>query len=139
MIPFARDLLQRGTRVILTANLIPSLNDITHDEMTGLVETIARSDVTLQRALTEGRLELLSSGNGLPVIDLSRVSGRLCAAVRSRKVDLIVLEGMGRALESNYDAQFKCDALKLAMIKDAGVAELFGGKVYDLVFRFEPV
>jgi len=139
MIPFARDLLQRGTRVILTANLTPSLNDITHEELTALVDTIARSDLTLQRALAEGRLELIPSGNDLPLIDLSRVSSGLCAAVRRRNVDLIVLEGMGRALESNYDARFNCDALKVAMIKDAGVAELFGGKVYDLVFRFEPI
>ena len=139
MIPFARDLLRRGTRVILTANSTPALNDITHDELAALVETIAEFDAELRQALVDNRLELIPSGNRLPLIDLSRVSSQLCAAVRSRNVDLIVLEGMGRALESNYDARFNCDALKLAMIKDPGVAELFGGKLYDLVFRFEPV
>ena len=138
MIPFARDLLQRGTRVILTANLTPSLNDITHDELTVLVETIAGFDPTLRHALANGRLELVSSGNGLPLIDLSRVSDQLCEAVRRRGVDLVAIEGMGRALESNYDARFNCDAMKLGMIKDPGVAEVFGGKLYDLVFRFEP-
>ena len=138
MIPFARDLLQRGTQVILTANQTPSLNDITHDELTALIETIARFDATLSSALADGRLEMITSGNGLPLIDLSAVSAALCDAVRSREVDLLVIEGMGRALESNFDARFTCDTLKLGMIKDPGVAQAFNGKMYDLVMRFEP-
>jgi type II pantothenate kinase len=44
---------------------------------------------------------------------------------------------MGRAVESNLDARFSCDALKIAMIKMAIVAERCGGKLYDLVCRFE--
>jgi hypothetical protein len=35
MVPFARELLRRGTRVILTANSDPALNDITHVELVG--------------------------------------------------------------------------------------------------------
>ena len=139
MIPFARDLLQRGTHVILTANLTPSLNDITHAELTALIETIAGFDATLRSAVAEGRIELVSSGNGLPLIDLSQLSSQLCQAVRRRDVDLVVIEGMGRALESNFDARFTCDALKLGMIKDGGVARAFGGKLYDLVMRFDGV
>ena len=30
------------------------------------------------------------------------------------------------------------DVLKVAMVKDRGVADALGGKVYDLVLRFEP-
>ena len=32
-------------------------------------------------------------------------------------VDLIVVEGMGRAIETNLNATFSCDSLKLAMVK----------------------
>ena len=52
-------------------------------------------------------------------------------------IDLIVLEGMGRALESNFDARFTCDTLKIAMIKDEGVASALDGELFDLICRFE--
>jgi type II pantothenate kinase len=42
---------------------------------------------------------------------------------------------MGRGVESNLDAEFSCDALNLAMIKDSGVATRHGGKVFDVVCR----
>ncbi len=32
-------------------------------------------------------------------------------------VDLVVVEGMGRAIETNLYASFSCDSLKLAMVK----------------------
>ena len=36
-------------------------------------------------------------------------------------------------------SRFKCDALKLAMIKNQHLAQkLFGGKVYDCVCLYEP-
>ena len=44
---------------------------------------------------------------------------------------------MGRALESNYEAKFKVDAIKLAMIKEQIVAERHGGKLFDTVCRFD--
>lgn len=142
MFPLARDLLQRGSRVLLTANTGPSLNDVTHGELVELVGRIAGWDAATAAALDDGRLTLLPSGNGQPLIDLSRVSPALADAVeggdKSRGCDLVVLEGMGRAVESNYDARFTCDCLKLAMIKDEGVASAMGAEVFDLVCRFEP-
>lgn len=33
------------------------------------------------------------------------------------KVDLIVIEGVGRSIHSNFNAKFKCQSLKLAVIK----------------------
>ena len=44
---------------------------------------------------------------------------------------------MGRGLESNFDAIFSCDVLKVAMIKDSLVAKRHGGNVFDIVCRFE--
>ncbi|MEM6550896.1 MAG: ARMT1-like domain-containing protein [Planctomycetota bacterium] len=139
MLPLARFLLQQGTDVILTANTEPSLNDVTHDELTALVETVSGLDPVLAEARASGRLTLVASGNWAPLIDLSRVSPALAQAVVERGVDLVVLEGMGRALESNFDAELRCDCLKLAMIKDLGVADALGGaELFDLVCRFEP-
>ena len=139
VLPFARSLLNRGTEVVLAANSAPSLNDITHDELSALVQTMASWDESTARALREGRLELVPSGNGTPLIDLSRCSSRLNEAIRRRGVDLVVLEGMGRALESNYDVLLTCDTLKIAMIKDQGVADVHGAELFDLVFRFDAV
>ncbi len=138
MIPFARELLLRGSMVILTANSKPSLNDVTYDELLVLMDRVAAIDPTLRDALVDGRLKLTPSGNWLPLIDLRCVSKELADLVRAHPVDLLVLEGMGRAVESNLHASFTCDTLKIAMIKDEGVADSLGGTLYDLVLRFEP-
>lgn len=39
-------------------------------------------------------------------------------------VDLVVLEGMGRGIETNLNAEFKCDALNLGMVKHPEVSLL---------------
>ena len=39
-----------------------------------------------------------------------------CVAA-AEDVDLVVVEGMGRAIETNLYASFSCDSLKLAMVK----------------------
>lgn len=137
MIPLARDLLRRGGRVILTANTTPSLNDITHDELVGLLRLIGTWDQVIGDAQKDGRLTTVASGNGLPLIDLACVSAELAQTVRDNDIDLVVLEGMGRAVESNLEARLTCDVLKIAMIKDLGVAQSLGGELYDLVFRYE--
>lgn len=139
MLPFARELLRAGTGVILTANATPTLNDVTHDELTVLIDTIAGKDALIGDSLKSGQLELITSGNGAPLIDLRRVNPDLAEAIYRRDVDLCVIEGMGRAIETNFDAAFTCDTLKLAMIKDLGVAEAMGSELYDLVLRFDQV
>ena len=135
MLPWARWLLKRGTRVILTANAAPSLNDVTHDELVALVERVVAWDPVFADALTQGRLRLIASGNGAPLIDLSNLSEELVAACAS--ADLVVLEGMGRSIESNWHVRFNCDAIKIAMLKEKDVASSLGGQMYDLVMKFE--
>ncbi|MCG8512000.1 MAG: ARMT1-like domain-containing protein, partial [Rhodospirillales bacterium] len=137
MIPFARWLLQAGTRVVLTANTTPSLNDITHEELLMLLEWIVPMDGTLAQAMTDSRLTCVPSGNGAPLIDLSRISPELAAACEG--IDLVVLEGMGRAVESNLNAKLTCDCLKICMLKDEDVAVSLGGQVFDVVLKFEQV
>ena len=56
---------------------------------------------------------MCSSGSDLPVIDLRRVSQRLASV--SEDADLVILEGMGRAVETNLEAAFDCDALRIGM------------------------
>lgn len=135
MLPFVRHLLRRGTRVVLTANTEAALNDITHDELVELVNDVAAIDPAFRQGLDAGHLVLVGSGNGLPVIDLSCVSAELSR--EAWDADLLVLEGMGRALESNFNTAFTCDTLKIAMVKEGDIARRLGGKVYDVVCRFE--
>jgi type II pantothenate kinase len=156
MIPFARELLRRGTDVCLVANSLPAINDVTAEEMREVVLLAAKKCDILTRALasavatapktagdfkvapTMGSLTVCASGSGSPCLDLRRVSHELCEV--SEGADLIVLEGMGRAVHTNYAAAFNCDTLKLAMIKNSRLAErLFNGRIYDCVCKFEPM
>ena len=54
------------------------------------------------------------------------------------RVCAVVIEGMGRAVHTTYHTRLQCDVLKLAMIKNAHLAQtLFQGAVYDCVCRFD--
>ena len=90
--------------------------------------------VETDRSLAELPIRRVSSGTGEPLIDLGGVSPELNAAAEG--ADLVILEGMGRGVESNLDARFRCDAVNLAMIKDVMIAKRHGGKVYDIVCQY---
>ncbi|KAI3673513.1 hypothetical protein L6452_39635 [Arctium lappa] len=159
MIPLAREFLRRGTEVVLVANSLPALNDITAVELPEIVAEAAKHCDILRGAAEAGgllvdaminiqdssrqkpsstRLMVVENGCGSPCIDLRQVSSELAAAAKD--ADLVVLEGMGRALHTNYNARFKCDTLKLAMVKNQRLAEkLIKGNIYDCVCRYEPV
>jgi type II pantothenate kinase len=136
MIPLVRQMLRRGTQVIATANTHPALNDITHDELGSHLDAVAAVDPVTAAALGSGRLRRVASGNDAPLIDLRRVSREL--ADEADDADLLIIEGMGRAIETNLHAAFTCDCLKLAMIKEAQLARMLGGVLYDVVCKFEP-
>lgn len=138
MLPFARELLRRGARVVLSANRTPALNDVTHDELVALVARAATADESLAAGLSQGALAMVTSGNGLPLIDLRAIGRELRDEIARHPPDLVVLEGMGRAVESNWNARLRADTLKIAMLKDASVARHLGGNLYDVVLRFEP-
>ena len=61
----------------------------------------------------------------------------LMKAMRERKADLIVLEGMGRAVHTNLHASFACDALKVAVLKNRWLANRLGGEMFSVMFKFE--
>lgn len=52
-------------------------------------------------------------------------------------VDLIVIEGMGRAVHTNLDARFTCDSLKIAVIKNTWLANRLGGKMFSVICKYE--
>ncbi|XP_072984241.1 pantothenate kinase 2 [Typha latifolia] len=159
MLPLAREFLRRGTEVVLVANSLPALNDVTANELPEIVAEAAKHCDILRKAAEAGGLlvdamvsgqdglketsvsvplMVVENGCGSPCIDLRQVSSELAAAAKD--ADLVILEGMGRALHTNLNAHFTCDALKLAMVKNQRLAEkLFNGNIYDCICRFEPV
>ena len=118
MLVLARELLKAGTRVVLAANELPNINDVTADELALMFTPLAGpsiEDEILRDAAADGNLSVVSTGSDLPVIDLSDLSPEFVQSTSD--CDLIVLEGMGRGIETNLLAQFRCDALNIGMIK----------------------
>jgi type II pantothenate kinase len=135
VLPFCRWMAQRGTRVVIAANHAPALNDATASEVRALLPRLQAIDPVLDKLVREGRLLAIDSGNRIPLIDLREVSDEV--NVYAAETDLLILEGMGRAVESNLEADFTVDSLKLAMIKDRMVAIRRGGKLFDTVCKFD--
>jgi type II pantothenate kinase len=135
ILPLARELAGLGTRVILAANTEPALNDITAPELRALLATCGSLDQRLGTYTQAGRISVIGSGCAAPLIDLADLSPECCEAAADS--DLLILEGMGRAIESNYDACFTVDTLKVALTKDRMVASILGVNLFDPVFRFE--
>uniref|UniRef100_A0AAY4EV41 4'-phosphopantetheine phosphatase n=1 Tax=Denticeps clupeoides TaxID=299321 RepID=A0AAY4EV41_9TELE len=135
--PFVRELLGRGTQVVLASNSGPALNDVTNGELQILTERIAAMDPVIHSAFKEDRLTLVQSGSSSPCLDLSRLDKVLATVVRERQTDLVIIEGMGRAIHTNYYAMLSCESLKLAVIKNSWLAERLGGKIFSVVFKYE--
>ena len=57
--------------------------------------------------------------------------------MKELEADLVVLEGMGRAIHTNYTAAFSCEALKIAVLKNDWLAARLGGKMFDVIFKYE--
>ncbi|CAM8910947.1 unnamed protein product [Rhodiola kirilowii] len=136
ILPFARELLKRGTQVVLAANDLPAINDVTYPELVEIISKL-KDDKGLLMGVDTSNLLIANSGNDLPVIDLSVVSQEL--AYLSADADLVIMEGMGRGIETNLYAQFKCDSLKIGMVKHPEVAQFLGGRLYDCVFKYNEV
>ncbi|XP_067873278.1 4'-phosphopantetheine phosphatase isoform X3 [Heterodontus francisci] len=135
--PFVRELLSKGTEVILASNSGPALNDVTCSELAIVTERIAAMDSVIRTALQEDKLLLVQSGSSSPCLDLSRLDKGLATVVWERKTDLVIIEGMGRAIHTNYYAALRCESLKLAVIKNAWLAERLGGRIFSVVFKYE--
>jgi uncharacterized protein with ATP-grasp and redox domains len=135
VLPFCRLLAKRGTRVVIAANELPALNDMTHGELVELLPRVQAIDPVLDGLVKAERIAALNSGGDAPLIDLGNVHEDVNREAAG--TDLVILEGMGRALESNFEATFKVDALKICMIKIEIVAARHGGRNFDTVCRFD--
>ncbi|MBU0638122.1 MAG: DUF89 family protein [Planctomycetes bacterium] len=135
-LPLARWMLQAGTRVTLAANTSPALNDITAAELASLLVRVDTLDATLAEARAAGRLTVVETGGCAPLLDLSHLAPACVAAAAD--ADLVILHGMGRAVESNFRTCFACDAVWSAVLKDEAVAQHVGGRLFDCIFRFAP-
>jgi damage-control phosphatase, subfamily II, stand-alone protein len=136
VVPAVREMARSGIRVVLAANAGPALNDITIDELNPLLDRLCTGDTVLADLRTGGRITTVNSGNRSPLVDLGRISDE-CNAVAA-KSDLIVLEGMGRGVESNWHQRFLCDVWRVALLKDRTVVKWVGARLFDPVCRFDP-
>jgi len=149
MVLLARTILQMmgdDAMVALTANSSPALNDVTFAELEAFVDEARRADAVVDDMLQSGRLVLLPSGQDSTLLDLGSISNELHAWVTS-ELDivtshdewLIVLDGMGRSLESNFQAYEYVtqgtSVLTLAMIKSEINARRLEANVKDCVVR----
>lgn len=74
VLPFARELLQRKTKVILCANSEPSLNDITYDELKMVIEKCCDECKILENALKTNELQIYPNGQTGPCLDFRNLN-----------------------------------------------------------------
>lgn len=138
VLPFIRELLRRGTKVLLCANSEPSLNDVTSRELSSLLDDCACQCSILDSAWRTGRLLVYANGQGGPCLDMRTLPRELCDAIATNETDLLVIEGMGRAVHTNLHARFNCETLKLAVIKNLWLAKYLGGdKMFAVICKYE--
>ena len=104
-------------------------------------------NLVVKEAFKSKRLFVIETGSASPCLDLSRINVALAELIETTGVDLIILEGMGRSIHTNYDASFKCDCLKAAVLKNEWLANRFGfknqkdisieNKKFPVIFKFE--
>lgn len=51
--------------------------------------------------------------------------------------DLVMLEGMGRAVHTNLYAKFVVDCVKLAVLKNDWLAKSLGAQQFSVIFNYE--
>ena len=141
VLPFARQLLKTGraSSVVIAANSLPALNDMTHDDIVTLLPDIFCEDGLLEELVGSGRLRFVPSGSDLPVIDLSGSGNPLSEELmeEAKDADFVVLEGMGRSIETNLDAHLiGVDSLRIGMVKHEEVARCLGTTLKDCVVKF---
>ncbi|CAH1781675.1 unnamed protein product [Owenia fusiformis] len=137
VVPFARQLLMNGTKVLLCANSRPALNDVTHSELIILMKKVAEISSVIAGALQDQKLQVLASGQGSPCLDLRCIDHDLAETLKQNETDLVVIEGMGRAVHTNLHSAFSCDSIKIAVLKNRWLAARLGGEMFSIMFKYE--
>lgn len=73
ILPFARELLRRGTKVILCANSDPALNDITFKELLDVISKCCNECDIIKEAYTSGHLLIHANGQSGPCLDFRQI------------------------------------------------------------------
>ncbi|XP_075243016.1 4'-phosphopantetheine phosphatase-like isoform X2 [Convolutriloba macropyga] len=138
ILPLALYLIRRKTKVILASNTYPALNDVTFVELKLEIGLLAGECDEIKSALDNGMLLLAETGSYSPCLDLSRIDYCLVEMLYKLQTDLVILTGMGRAIHTNLKAEFSCDALKIAVIKNRELGRQMGGcHKFSVVCKFE--
>lgn len=135
-LPFIRALAQQGCTVVVACNGIPALNDITLSEAQQLADQLAQNDPTLANFLNQNRITFIESGGRSLLIDFSTVS--FACAKHATDTDFLIIEGMGRSVESNFHANFTCPTLRVCLLKDQFLAARVNAQLFDAICRFTP-
>ena len=135
ILPFVEEMLGMGSEVVLAANSRPALNDITHQELRLLMDQIEPMAPNIAAARARGRIRVVENGVGSPCLDLSRVSQTI--ADECADCDLVVVEGMGRAIHTNFNSIFTVESLKLAVIKNRWLCDKFGCPMFAGVCKYD--
>ncbi|KAI8892948.1 fumble-domain-containing protein [Globomyces pollinis-pini] len=135
ILPFVRYLLKRGTHVTIAANTHPSVNDVTASELKQIVNEISKLDSIFEIAITTDMLAIVPTGSGSPCLDFSRISEEVCAA--SHQVDLVIVEGMGRAIHTNFHCRFNVESVKVGVFKNPQIAKELNANMYDGLLLYE--
>ncbi|KAL1491120.1 hypothetical protein ABEB36_011763 [Hypothenemus hampei] len=136
ILPFIRELLSLGARIVLTANTCPSLNDVTYKDLNVYLCSAAQQCNILTDAINKGKLLTVENGQKGPCLDLKRLPSELCDVML--ECDLVVIEGMGRAVHTNLHTEFVVDSLKMAVLKNEWLANQLGAHQFEVVFKYEP-
>lgn len=136
VLPLTRELLKQGTSIILTANSGPALNDVTFDDLKVYLKSAEQKCDVIKDAIANNRLIGLENGQNGPCLDLRSLHADLCTEMQT--ADLLILEGMGRAVHTNLKAKFKVDCLKLAVLKNEWLAKNLGAQQFSVIFQYDP-
>lgn len=137
ILPLVRELLIRKTKILLCANFAPALNDITFEELNQVVKESCSKCEIINQAYQEGMLKIVGNDQNGPCLDFRNISQDLSDATADS--DLLIIVGMARALHTNLNAKFSCEALKLAVVKNEWLANYLGGETFSVICKYEKV
>jgi len=135
ILPFVVEMLNLGSKVVLSANSRPALNDVTSQELRILAAEAAGISLVIKDGLETVKLRIVENGLGSPCLDLSRVSQQIADA--SSDCDLVIIEGMGRAIHTNCTNQFLVDSLRLCVLKNSWLCTKFDCPMFSGICKFE--
>jgi len=102
-----------------------------------VADRVAEMCPIIRNALSDDTLSVMENGSSSACLDLRRIDGKLAEAMKN--ADLIMLQGMGRCIHTNYHAKFTCDSIRCAVLKNQWLAKKLGSELFDVVFKYETV